>query len=99
MLRKKPSVFHVIMFGVTVGIAVIVIGYFAIYFQQHKSLEASKKGTFPKMPAIGDFRQYTSDREGDYYYGVNRTAKKDLPRKCGDMEQTCLLTGRQGFLY
>jgi len=79
MLRKKPSVFHVVMFGITVGVALIITGYFATYFQQHKSLEASKKGTFPKMPEIGDAKQYASDREGIYYYSANHTAKKTSP--------------------
>ena len=79
MLRKKPSVSHVIMFGLTVGIAVVVIGYLVIHFQQQRSLNASKKGLFPKMPAIGDVRQYASDSEGDYYYTENRTAEKASP--------------------
>ncbi len=79
MLRKKPSVFHVVMFGISVGIAVVVIGYFVISLQHKRSLEASRKGLFPKMPEIGDVRQYASDGEGDYYYAENRTAKKTSP--------------------
>lgn len=79
MLRKKPSVLHVIMFGISVGIAVIVIGYLVIHFQQQRSLNASKKGLFPKMPEIGDVRQYASDSEGDHYYTGNPIAKKISP--------------------
>ncbi|MBP6940729.1 MAG: hypothetical protein KBB65_03060 [Syntrophorhabdaceae bacterium] len=79
MLRKKPSVLHVVMFGISVGIAVVVIGYFVISLQHKRSLEASRKGLFPKMPEIGDVRQYASDSEGDYYYAENRTAQKTSP--------------------
>jgi len=79
MLKKRPSVLHVILFGLTVGIAVIVIGYFVINLQQERSLNASKKGLFPKMPDMGDVRQYASDSEGDYYYTENRTAEKSSP--------------------
>ncbi len=79
MLRKRPSVFHVVMFGISVGIAVVVIGYFVISLQHKRSLEASRKGLFPKMPEISEVRQYASDSEGDYYYAENRTAKKTSP--------------------
>ncbi len=76
MLRKKPSLSHVIMFGISVGITVIIIGYLVISYQQQRSLEASRKGLFPKMPEIGDVRQYASDGDGDHYYAENLTAKK-----------------------
>ena len=76
MLRKKPSIMQVIMFGVTVGVAVIVIGYIAMYFQRNKSLEASRKGIFPKMPALESVQKYASDKDGDYYYSIASTSKK-----------------------
>ncbi len=76
MLRKKPTVFTVIMFGLTVGIAVIVIGYFAIYFQRHNALESSKKGSFPKMIELTDVRKYDSDDDGDYFYSIDNSHKK-----------------------
>lgn len=79
MLRKKPSVLHVILFGLTIGIAVVVIGYFSMHRQQERSLNASKGGLFPKMPDIGDLRQYASGSEGDYYYTENRIAEKSSP--------------------
>lgn len=78
-MRKKPSVLHIVMFGISVGIAVVVIGYLVIYFQQQRSLNASKKGLFPKMPETGDVLQYASDSEGDYYYAENPAAKKTSP--------------------
>jgi len=76
MLRKRPSLSKVIMFGITIGVAVIVIGYFAMYFQRNKSLEASKKGIFPKMPAVENIQKYTTDKDGEYYFSINYTAKK-----------------------
>jgi len=79
MLRKKPSVFHILMFGLSVGIAVVVIGYFVISFQHKRSLEASRKGLFPKMPEIGDLRQYASDSDGYYYYAPGSSTKKTSP--------------------
>jgi len=76
MLRKKPSLVQVIIFGITVGLTVIVVGYFAMYFQRHKSLEASKKGFFPKMPAVENIQKYATDKDGDYYFSISSTAKK-----------------------
>lgn len=79
MLRKKPTIFSILMFGVTVGISIVVIGYFAINFQRQKALESSIKGTFPKMIELADIRHYASDSDGDYYYAENLTAKKSSP--------------------
>lgn len=72
MAKKVPSFKAVLTIGVIIGIVVIIIAYFAIQFQQRKTLKASIEGTLPRMEEKSGWQPLMTDREGEHHYIVEK---------------------------